>query len=880
MVNSIACSPPFLGSLLKIFLTHIWAIVVCGVNQMQRSMVWMFVLGLVASPAWAGVQGVVEEANAESGILAADIPQLSTLEQPATTLEEWQVEIAQSLVQVTGVQVDITATGLDIILESTGQLAEPSLSVVGNALIADISNAILALPEGNELQQTNPIEGVALVSITQRSDGVRVAITGTVAPPTANIRSDGQGLVLSVAPGTEAAETNEAAIQVVVTGELDQGYAPSNATTATRTDTPLRDIPQSIQVVPQQVLQDRRVSRISEALESVSGVQADDSFGGTLDRINIRGFQADVFLENGFRRNAFSSTGLGNAELIERVEVLKGPASVLYGNIEPGGVVNIVTEQPLAEPRYQVEGEVGSFGLISPSLDLTGPLNEARTLLYRLNALYEVEDGFRDYNQNLDRFVIAPSLTWNLSENTNIIFDVFYAETDRPFDRGIPAIGDRVADIPRDRLFQNPDTLASTEEVSISYRLEHRFNENWRLRNAFRYLSVDTFDFRLESWTIEDSGRLDQRWRSNDDYQEFYSLQTNVVGEFNTGPIEHTLLAGIDLNRSTSVGQQQRLPGDPSFFTNIFTAGAADVPRPSTDELTLIVRNNNNRQDNLGIFVQDQIAFTDNLKLLIGGRFDIFGYRALDLTTNSTTEDTVERFTPRVGIVYQPIEPLSLYASYSQAFSPNLFDVTADGSVLNPEISEQFEIGIRGEFLNDRLIANLAVFEITKQNVAAPDPDNPDFSLAVGEIRSRGIEFDIAGEIFAGWNIIASYAYVDAEVTEETFIPVGNTPDNVADHTASLWTTYEIQAGTLQGLGFGLGLFYVNNRPGDFENTYELSSYLRTDAALFYRRDNWRAALNFQNLFDVDYIRYSEGFREANTPGQPFSVIGSISVTF
>jgi iron complex outermembrane receptor protein len=859
---------------------------------------------LMASPAWAEVNPASEETGRSAPVetkvqeepvaitVTSQLSEenLSELDRPATTVAEWLAQSTAVPVQITGVQLNSTAQGLELQLETTGELSQSAAtSVVGNALIVDIDNATLALVDGNEFQSANPIEGIALVTVTSLPgdtvpgalrDRVRVAITGTDAPPTAVVRTEAQGLVLSVSLGTETTETDEDAIQVVVTGEQDEGYTPNNATTATRTDTPLRDIPQSIQVIPQQLLRDRRVDRVSEALQSVSGVQVDDGFGGSLDRFNIRGFQSDVFLENGFRRNAFSSIGIADAELIERIEVLKGPASVLYGNIEPGGVVNIITEQPLSEPFYTFEASGGSFGFISPSLDLTGPLDNDGELLYRLNALYEVEDGFRDYDQNIHRFVIAPSLTWNISDRTTVTFDATYAEADRPFDRGIPAIGDGVADIPRDRLFQNPDTIASTEELSTSYRLEHRFNDDWTLRNAFRYLSVDTFDFRLESWTIEDSGRLEQRWRSNDDYAESYVFQTNVVGKFETGAIEHALLVGVDLNRATTRGQQQRLPGDPGFFTNIFTAGAVNTPKPGLEELTLIVRNGNSRQDNLGIYLQDQISFTDNLKLLLGGRFDIFDYRSLDITTNTTTEDTVERFTPRVGIVYQPIQPLSLYASYSQAFSPNLFDATVDGSILEPEISEQFEIGIRGEFLDSRLIANLAAFEITKQNVAAPDPNNPDFSLGVGEIRSRGIEFDIAGEILDGWNVIASYAYIDAEVTKESFIPEGNTPDNVADHSASLWTTYEIQTGTLQGLGFGLGLFYVNNRPGDFENTYELSSYLRNDAAIFYRHDNWRIALNVQNLFDVDYIRYSEGFREANAPGEPLSVVGSVSVTF
>lgn len=877
--------------LLRTILIYELLTVACSVvlNQIQRSVFLAFTLFLTASPALAEVNPAEQETErldpteieSKEVVAITDVPQLNELEHPATTVSEWLAQSAP--VQITGVQLNSTTQGFELRLETTGEAVQPaSTSVAGNALIVNFENAVLELPDGDEFQAANPIEGVALVTVTSLPNNrVRVSITGSDAPPTAEVRAEATGLLLSVVSGAEGtAGAEEDAIQVVVTGEEDEGYASSDATTATRTDTPLRDIPQSIQVVPQQVLRDRRVERVSEALQSVSGVQADDSFGSTLDRINIRGFQADVFLENGFRRDAFSSIGLTDAELIERVEVLKGPASVLYGNLEPGGVVNIVTEEPLSEPFYTFEGAAGSFGFISPSLDITGPLDENGNLLYRLNALYEVEDGFRDYEQNVDRFVIAPSLTWNISDDTDVTFDFYYAEADRPFDRGIPAIGDGIADIPYERLFQNPSAIASIEEVSASYRLEHRFNDDWTLRNAFRYLSTDTFDFRLESWTIEDSGQLDERWRSNDDYREFYSFQTNIVGEFETGPIEHTLLFGVDWNRNTSAGQQQRLPGDPAFFTNIFTDGAANVSKPDTEELTLIVRNNNIRQDNIGIYLQDQIAFTNNLKMLIGGRFDIFDYRSLDITTNSITEDNVERFTPRVGIVYQPIEPLSLYASYSQAFTPNVFSTTVDGSVLEPEISEQFEIGIRGEFLDDRLIANLAAFEITKENVAAPDPDNPDFSLAVGEIRSRGIEFDVAGEILEGWNIIASYAYIDAEVTEASFVPEGNTPDNVADHTASLWTTYEIQSGVMEGLGFGFGLFYVNNRPGDFDNTYELSSYLRTDAALFYRRDNWRIALNIQNLFDVDYIRYSEGFREANTPGEPLSIVGSVSVTF
>ncbi|MEP1078884.1 TonB-dependent siderophore receptor [Leptolyngbya sp. PL-A3] len=814
--------------------------------------------------------------------VVTDAPTLNGLEQPATTLGEWQTQLAQMpVVTVPGVRVTATEGGLRVVLEGAESLAAPVFSVVGNALIGDISGAVLDVPEGDPFIVSNPAEGIALVSVSGLpGDRIRIAITGENTPPGAEVSVEASNLVLSVVPdGGAAIATNEDAIQITALGE-ETGYVTDDASTATRTNTPLRDIPQSIQVVPQQVLEDQQADSISEALRNVSGVNTDDSFGGSLDRINIRGFQTDVFLENGFRRGSSSSSGISDFELIERLEVLKGPASVLYGNIEPGGVVNVITERPLSVAEYTLEGAIGSFGLLRPSIDLTGPLDANGRILYRLNTLYATEDGYRDYDQDLERFVLAPSLTLNLSDRTSLDFNVSYINQDRPFDRGIPAIGDEVADVPYDRLFQDPDAVAETEEFSASYSLTHEFNDNWQVRNEFRYLSIDTFDFRLDSWTIEDDGTLDRRWRSNDDYSEFYSFQTNVVGEFNTGSVEHTLLAGVDWNRSTRQGGQRRLPGDPSFFIDIFTEEGDPISRPDLDDMTLVVRNNTSRQDNIGFYLQDQIALTDNLQILAGGRFDIVDFESVNSLANTETGDTVERFTPRIGIVYQPSQEISLYTSYSQSFNPNTFAQTVEGSFLEPEISEQFEVGVRGEFFDGRLIANLAAYEITKQNVEGPDPDNPDFSLAVGEIRSRGIELDVSGEITPGWNVIASYAHTDAEVTEDNFYLEGSRPDNVPRNNASFWSTYEIQSGNLQGLGFGLGLFYVGEREGDFENTYQLPSYVRTDAALFYRRDNWRVALNFQNLFDIDYIRYSEGYREANTPGEPFTVIGSFSVTF
>jgi iron complex outermembrane receptor protein len=284
--------------------------------------------------------------------------------------------------------------------------------------------------------------------------------------------------------------------------------------------------------------------------------------------------------------------------------------------------------------------------------------------------------------------------------------------------------------------------------------------------------------------------------------------------------------------------------------------------------------------------VQDQIALTDNLKVLLGGRFDVVNinntFRQAEsgvVTFESEDEQHDEAFTPRVGIVFQPIEGLSFYGSYSESFTPNSA-TAADGTLLEAERGEQYEVGVKGDFLDGRLSATLAAFDITKSNVATTDPDNPDFSIPIGEQRSRGIELNVAGEIRQGWNIIASYAYIDAEISEDNDGQEGNRLFNVPENTFSLWTTYEIQSGNWQGLGFGLGLFFVSERPGDLANSFEVPSYLRTDVGVFYRRNNWRAALNIKNLFDIDYVESTGNDRSRITPGQPLTVIGSVSVEF
>ncbi|MBW4549532.1 MAG: TonB-dependent siderophore receptor [Aphanocapsa sp. GSE-SYN-MK-11-07L] len=807
-----------------------------------------------------------------------EIIELQDFSSPATTVKDWlaQTEEADRAAQITAVKLNRTETELEIVLETADGKALPidasKFTSEGNALIAEIPNAVLALPDGQSFQADNPAPDIAKVSVEQQSpNNIRITVSGDkTLPKTAVVLKTG-AFSYSLNPDLEGSEA-----EIVVTGQGAENYFVPDATTATKTDTPLRDIPQSIQVIPEQVLKDQQVRRLNDAVQNVSGVQQDDTFGGQIDRINIRGFQTDVFLQDGIRQSQFSNRETNN---LERIEVLKGPASVLYGSLEPGGVVNLVTKKPLAEPFYEVDLSVGSYAFIRPSIDLSGPLNSDKTILYRFNALYEYNNGFRDFQTDTNRVFTAPTLSWKISDKTDLTLEFSYLNDLRPFDEGTVAIGNAVADLPRDRVLSDATNRRTVEEFKVGYRFEHRFNQDWKLRNSFRYLSSDTFDFRLGNWFIEDDGTFERKFLSNQDNYQNFSVNTDLIGKFKTGFVEHTLLVGLDLNRETTAGNQRRLPDNPGFFTNIFTGVTDPLPAVSVSDMTDFGRDGSRAQNRLGLYLQDQVEILENLKLLVGGRLDLYRRTSLDRLSDTTTEDSAQRFSPRVGIVYQPIEPISLYTSFSQSFNPDIFSTQVDGSALEPSVGTQYEVGVKGEFLDKKLFTTLAAYQINKTNISTTDPNNPDFSLAVGEAQSQGIELDIIGEPIQGWNIIAAYAYTNAEITQDNFFTVGNRLANVPKHSASLWSTYQIQAGPAKGIGFGLGFLYVGDRFGDTGNSFILPSYLRTDAALYYRRDKFKIGLNFQNLFNVEYFK-SAAFRESIYVGDPFTVIGSVSIEF
>jgi len=823
-----------------------------------------------------------------SGLLLAIAP-----EAVATTAEPVQssVAVAASLAQtadsvtVTGIDLTPTTAGVQVELQTdAAALPEPQTEVVGNALIVDIPNAVLALPEGEDFFAANPAEGIALITATTL-DGqtLRLTITGADAPPA--IAPSADGLTLTIGLGVAGAITPDDAIVLGVEGEQDiEGYVVPSVSTVTRTDTPLAEIPRSIQVIPEAVFEDQAISTLNDALRNVSGV-LQNSADARGQRFVIRGFDNASVLRDGFRPTFGFSGNIGYPELanIERIEVLKGPAAILYGVSEPGGVINLVSEQPLSVPFYEANFEVGNREQVAAGIDFSGPLDENGNVLYRLNALYRDSAYYRDFDADVERAFIAPVVQWNISDRTDLNLFLEYSDEQRPYDTGLVAIGDEVADIPFDRNLSQLEDINEATYLRTGYQFEHRFSDNWRFRNAFNYIAYNTiFESSFTLNVDEDTGDITRSFIQLDQPSSTYEVQTNVVGEFSTGSIDHTVVLGVDYNHREQVGNTGR--GFASNFTqNIFDPVYGTVPRPDFDSEPLFF-DSDSFIDAVGIYGQDQISILDNLHVLAGLRYETVSQRNVNrpsLFNPDASEETQsdDAFVPQLGIVYQPIEPISLYASYSQSFAPNS-GTNADEDVLPPEEGEQFEIGVRGEAFDGRLIANLAYFDITKSNVATSDPNNPAFSINSGEQSSQGVELDVIGEILPGWNIIANYAYTDARISADNDGQEGNRLINSPQHSANLWTTYELQTGSLQGLSFGLGVNYVGDRFGDLDNSFKLGDYFLTNAAIAYERDTWRAALNVRNLFDVDHITGTRNSRNEVFPGEGLTILGTLSVEF
>ncbi len=789
---------------------------------------------------------------------------------------------------VTDVKVNTTNKGIEVILVTpNSQKLFVSGRTEGNSYIAEIKNAQLQLAGGN-FRQEKPAAGIANV-IVAPVDGntLRLTVTGETAVPVVELfDSQTEGLVFGVTPSATTAQQptpsqqtkpeNQPEIELEVTAPPDTDYRVPDTTTGTRTLTPNRDIPQTVQVVPRAVIEDQADKRVGDVLRNLGiGQNSEPSRLG--ESVIIRGFdvEASNSLRDGLRDNLTSFIGTpfqNDLANIERIEVLKGPASVLYGNGSPGGVYNLVTKQPLSTPYYSIEGNVGSYSLYKSSIDFTGPLTSDKKLLYRFNADYENSGSYIN-NVYAERTFFAPVITWQPSRDTKLTVSGEYLNSRQAelSPLGLPAIG-TILPNPNGKIPPNTyvgDPTQDREKVTVGragYRFEHNFSDRWSLYNSFSYAFVERpYTTNVTPTSLEADNRtvdrFEQIWGPTS--VSNLSQDTHVVGKFKTGFLEHQLLIGVDW--------YQRIVSPFSFIIRTFPT--IDIYNPVYGQIPgdiLGGRKDKERIDDLGIYFQDQLAIAPNLKLVLGGRGDFEEQKILTFDPSSITAQSNSAFSPRLGIVYQPIPPVSLYASYSRSFD-QVLGTDVNNNPFEPTRGTQYEVGVKTDLLDNKLSATLALYQLTQSNIVTTDPNDPTYGIQVGEQRSRGVELFFTGELAPGWNIIAAYNYTDGRVIRDNTFKVGSLLTNTPENSASLWTTYIIPKGKLQGFGGGLGVFYFGDRQGDLTNTYTLPSYVRTDAALYYRHNQFQAALNFQNLFDVLYYQGAYNFNRVFR-GEPFEV--------
>jgi iron complex outermembrane recepter protein len=636
---------------------------------------------------------------------------------------------------------------------------------------------------------------------------------------------------------------------VTVTAEAE-GYGAETATTALRADLPLRDTPQSIQVVPDALLRDQGANRLEDVFRNVSGVNA---FSGYQD-FSVRGFRTSEVLYNGLRANPYSFFTSPKLNNVERVEVLKGPASVLYGGAEPGGLINIVQKRPQALSSREITFSLGSFDRVQFASDFTGALDERGTLLYRLNASFEDADSFRRF-QEFRNTQIAPALTWRLNPKTTATLRAEYLNDRRKGqrDRGIVAPGGDTDAVPISFTANEPTDVARNVGYTADAGFERAFGETWRASGSFRFARGEYINRYHEPRRIRDGRTLQREYRDQETDTNNYAPNFNLNGVFRTGAVRHNFLAGADVNVTTSDyrGNYAYAPDVPSLdiFNPVYGAASpADYP-PDLDSETALSRR-------YGIYVQDLFELHPKLKLLGGARYDRFldrvDYRyPADPSFDINTELSKAATTYRGGAVYQPAESVSLYASYAEGFLPQSIysQGPLSGGPFDPEESYQVEAGAKLNLLGGRLSGTLSAYRIVKENVLVSDPDDPSFLrlIQLGKVRSKGFEVDIAGRVTRNLQVISNYAFNQTAVTDDSDpANVGQTLPNAPRHSAGLWGRYDF-AGL--NLGLAAGLSFVDRRE-TFDRSVRLPSYVVADAALYYRWRRAHFALNLDNLFD------------------------------
>ncbi|MFB4391642.1 MULTISPECIES: TonB-dependent receptor [unclassified Pseudomonas] len=662
------------------------------------------------------------------------------------------------------------------------------------------------------------------------------------------------GLSLLFSAGLASAATTTLP-ETSVTADTDRerdNPRVKEVSTATRTSTPARDVPQAIDTVKTSNVLDYGSNSLGKALEGIPNVSsgADTRF----DSVRIRGFDAsnDFYLD-GIRDDSQYVRDIHN---IERIEVLKGPAAVLYGRGSQGGIVNRVSKAPEHGRRSTLEAQGGSEDLRSLYADLSADPSDNISL--RLNLGNQDNNSFRD-GVDGNRQLFAPSMSWQLTPDLNWLVQYEYSRFNRTPDRGIPGVNGRPADVGRDTTYGDTQRdFIDDRAQSLRSRLNYQLNDNWQLRHTLGLFKLDSeFDNTyLTGYNAATNRVTRQRWQQDLNTRNLFN-NLEAEGNVSTWGLEHTLLVGLEF------GNQRR---DPTLYTaatsgpGFQTVPALDLNNPNRNlqhnGRMAVSSNNHTVVDSRGIYLQDQIRLNEQWQVLAGVRFDQFEVDTTNKLRGISEKQDNNGTSPRLGVVYSPWREHSFYASWSRTFSPvggGLIGITpgATGNTndTRPEQTRQKEIGLKSDWFDERLSTTLALYELELYNRRTTDPNNPTITLLTGLQRSRGVELTAVGNVVGNWYVRGGIGIQDASIVKDNNGQEGNRVNNVARRNASLFVTWKPELGWYAETGLTL----VGDRYADTQNTTVLPGYGRWDALAGFRTHDWdvRAALN--NIADKTY---------------------------
>lgn len=711
--------------------------------------------------------------------------------------------------------------------------------------------------------------------------------------------------------------------EVEVVGRKESSYKNTQSFSGTKTAVAIKDIPQSIGYVTKELALDQGASTVNDVVKNISGVTQYSFYND----FSIRGFRVQGNRNSGNLVNGMrAQTSFWKQQPIanmERVEVIKGPASALFGNASPGGVINRVTKKPLRENRRSVSATIGSFGTMKTYADFTGPLDEEKTLLYRLNFGYESTDTFRDlqYNENI---ILAPSFSFFPNSKTQFNIDFVYQNSDGKLDRGQAVFGDQgLYSVPISQSINAANDYLKEITKNATLSFTHRFTENLSFNGIFMYSSYDEdlMEHRSANTYVRlGDGSYDTEKVAMQMFIRKRSFRNNSFNvflnyDFSVNKIKNKALLGYDYFQGELLAGGSQLRANAYLLndgtatntfnpqrSHLYVLDASGNPMPNVPFFDLTNSASNSVKDyskyvfttniynpylqqSHGIYLQNQIEI-GFAKILLGIRKEFF-IDKMNYKSSSETKTQQQALLPRIGIVFSLSPTINLYSTWLKGYQPQDATTQSDpnaGGPFRPIESQLYETGLKTDWFNNRLSATLSVFRLTQTGTLynANDPNNAELMLQIGKELSTGFEIDINGQIHQNWSISASYGYNDARITEtltttEYNIQKPNTPL----HSGNIWTKYIINNGVLKNVGIGTGFHFITKRNGIFRSTFptQFPGYHIVDAALYYRVKNIQVQMNFNNIFNK--IHWSGGYDLIRAfPGNPRNVNITVSYHF